>query len=244
MDAFSRFSPVLFALVLQAARTGSVEGAARQDLIRQVGETATFPLEVPEAFNISNLIWRSSSRGPMQAVASWAPESTINVLGTNYVRRVTFLEESWTLEIHNLSKADGGYYVVVEPQDDSDITLQEYLLVVFDITVKESSSANGSCSLSLRCEAGSGAWTQVKYSWSPRGPEDQGSTLNLTLHPDDKKTQYTCTATALGTQHSVSITPYKHCPASSRAAGLRAPASIAQAACGLALLLLLLPPLL
>ncbi|XP_015285051.1 PREDICTED: SLAM family member 9 [Gekko japonicus] len=230
MDVCSPLSPILWALVLQAARLAPAELTPNQDLIYQAGDEATLSLEVPRGSNISNLLWRSSSRGSMGAVATWDPEFSLNVLDPSYSGRVTFRKESWALGIRNLSTADGGRYEVLERREPSDLLLKKYTLAVFRIEATASHLADGSCSVSLLCEAGVGARTQVEYSWGPGHP---GSALQLTLRPDEKDKSYTCTATALGTRYSHKVTPYEACSSATRAAGLLAPALL------LALLLLL-----
>ncbi|XP_060117404.1 uncharacterized protein LOC132588940 [Heteronotia binoei] len=213
-------SAVLLVLALQAARLASAMETPSQDLTFRVGDKATFSLDILQMFNDSNLLWRSSSRGSMEAVAAWKAGNPLEVLSRHYSRRVTFQESSWALEIHNLSQADGGFYQVVHLQDPSEVMLKKYTLVVFQISSKATMSANGTCSLSLLCEAGAGAKAQVKYSW---GPGQKGPELHLNLHPADKDKSYTCTASALGTQHFLRVTPYEACSSASRAAGLLGP---------------------
>ncbi|KAL8184892.1 UNVERIFIED_CONTAM: hypothetical protein K2H54_031547 [Gekko kuhli] len=131
MDVCSPLSPFLLALVLQAARLASAEEVPSQDLTYQVGDTAILSLEAAQASNISNLLWRSSSRGSAEVVAMWDPENLLSVLGPSYSGRVTFRKESWALEIHNLSTADGGHYEVLERREPSDLLLKKYTLAVF-----------------------------------------------------------------------------------------------------------------
>ncbi|XP_054840873.1 SLAM family member 9-like [Eublepharis macularius] len=230
MDACSPIGLFIFALLLQAAGTGTAEGGPKQDLTHQVGESAAFSLEVLQRSNISNLLWRSSSRGPMQAVAVWQKGDQLNVLSESYSGRVTFLEQSLSLKINNLSKADGGFYNVVEIQDESEALLKEYTLFVFDVRITASRSANGTCSLRLLCEAGAGAKSTMKFSWRPtlsKDPGSQGPALHLVLHPADADKSYTCTAAALGSQQSVAVIPYQSCNSGAGAAGLLWPGSLA-----------------
>ncbi|XP_054848723.1 SLAM family member 9-like [Eublepharis macularius] len=230
MDACSPIGLFIFALLLQAAGMGTAEGAPRQDLTHRVGESATFSLEVLQQSNISNLLWRSSSRGPMQAVAAWQAGNPLEVLSESYSGRVTFLEQSLSLKISNLSKDDGGFYNVVEFQDEGEALLKEYILFIFDVRITASRSANGTCSLRLLCEVGAGAKTTVKFNWRPtlsKGPGSQGPALHLVLHPADADKSYTCTAAALGSQQSVAVIPYQSCNSGARAAGLLWPGSLA-----------------
>ncbi|XP_048356177.1 SLAM family member 9 isoform X1 [Sphaerodactylus townsendi] len=237
MDVCSRISPWLLGLLLQAARMGCAEGAAHERLSRHADDSVTFSLDTLPGTNFSNLIWRSSSRGPIHVVAAWEAGNIVDVLNANYARRVTFHEESWSLEIHNLTKEDGGFYEAVELQGDSEVLLKQYTLFVFDFSVEESKSVNGSCILRLRCEAGVGAGNKVTYSWTSGGVETQGSGLHLTLRPADKNQLAICGAVAAEAHQEFSIFPFKYCPVGSRAAGLLAPPSL-----GILLLLLLLLP--
>ncbi|KAL8184893.1 UNVERIFIED_CONTAM: hypothetical protein K2H54_031554 [Gekko kuhli] len=221
MDVCSFLSPFLLALVLQVARLASAKQVLTQALTYHVGETAILSLEDAQVSSASNLLWRSSSRDSAEVVAIWDPEYLLSVLGPSYSGRVAFRKESWALGIRNLSTADGGHYEVLERREPSNLLLKKYTLAVFRINATGSRLADGSCSVSLGCEAGLGPRTQVEYSWAPG---HKGSALQLTLRPDEKDKSYTCTATALRRRHSHKVTPYEACSAAARAAGLLAPA--------------------
>ncbi|XP_077173091.1 SLAM family member 9-like [Paroedura picta] len=216
-----RWGAWLWLVALQAGGLTSAKETPTQDLTYRVGDTATLLLEIPPGSNISNLLWRSSSRGSSEAVASWQPGTPLTVLNPGYLGRVDFLEGRWALEIRNLTLADGGCYEVVELQDPLEVTLKQYNLVVIGISTTGMVSGNGSCSFSLECKAGAGARDRVEYSW---GPGLKGPVLPVILHPGDKEKSFTCTATALGTRHSLQVSPYEEaCSSSSsatRAAGL------------------------
>uniref|UniRef100_G1NYS1 CD84 molecule n=1 Tax=Myotis lucifugus TaxID=59463 RepID=G1NYS1_MYOLU len=181
-----------------------------------LGETVTFPLNIQNIQQITNINWVSSKTSVAVVVAlSGAPPHVI-VTHQNYKQRVNVSSQNYNLEISNLRMEDAAIYRadINTKNSEKETLTRTYKLQVYrrlgkpKITHSLTTSWNSTCNVTLTCSMEKEE-KNVKYSWSPTGTE--GSVLQVFQTPNNQELTYTCTAWNPVSNNSDSISAQQLC---------------------------------
>ncbi|XP_061462390.1 SLAM family member 9 [Rhineura floridana] len=222
-----RGPPITFFLLLlfpfQVARADDPKETPTDLTPQSLGSSVSLPFGIPKGIDFSDISLHSASRSQKEAVALWTPGQPLTVVSPSYAGRVSFLDETDSFQIHNLTMEDGGIYDILLNNVSSFSRLKQYTLFVFSVRTTENLLSNGSCSLELECQAGAGSRGKVTYSWKHKETGvtlSQNSWLHLVMSPKNKGDFYTCTAQhSAGAQRAWDVAPYRECIAASGPAG-------------------------
>ncbi|XP_053133762.1 zinc finger protein 250-like isoform X3 [Hemicordylus capensis] len=200
-----------------------------QTFVRTLGGSVVFPLDTPKGQIVNSVTWMTTVR--RGAAAMWLPGKPLTVMNSRYSGRMTFSEETHSLEIKNLTMDDGEIFeALLRTDKPDDIPLKKYMLFIFNISATEHKSENSSCILELECQAQVGPRVAVTYSWKETKSGitlSQNAWLHAIIRPEEKDRSFTCTAQAHRNQSAWEVVPYKMFCTPSGVSGLFEPGLLA-----------------
>ncbi|XP_019380853.1 PREDICTED: SLAM family member 5-like [Gavialis gangeticus] len=167
---------------------GAGSKTALTELVRTLGDTVTFPLDIPAGETLDNIGWTIGTRS-LAIVVPGDPPSVV-VSDRRYRGRLRVPNNGLSLQITDLRPEDGGSYTATVSMDKTQFT-RVFTLRVYErlpqptIHCDAQSCANELCNITLSCTVPSRG-DNVTYSWIPPQPPNttaRGSTVVIS-HPD------------------------------------------------------------
>ncbi|KAG8509924.1 SLAM family member 5 [Galemys pyrenaicus] len=179
-----------------------------------LGETVTFPLNIPEPQQVVTISWRSTTSVAFVTIEDSGTAPKVFVAHQNYNNRISVSEQNYNLEMSNLRMEDAGNYEADITLETSGTITKKYKLQIYrrlgkpKITKSLMTSVNSTCNVTLTCFVEEED-NNVNYSWSPLGEE--GNVIQIFQRHEDLEHNYTCTAWNPVSNSSDSISAQQLC---------------------------------
>ncbi|XP_073422705.1 CD48 antigen-like [Dendrobates tinctorius] len=147
----------------------------------------------------------------------------VDIKNPKFDNRLEILENGSILRINNLRQEDSGIYHVTVQYTDRNRDSASFILTVYDPVpspaIKEKCHINTTdqCNITLHCSILSNS-SDVSYTWKSRHQDStyqlysNGSTIQISVPPDQLYTEFLCIVQNLADQKNVSIDVRHICP--------------------------------
>ncbi|XP_041087856.1 SLAM family member 5-like [Polyodon spathula] len=191
--------------------------SAAQPVTKQVngfvGDSFTFPVEIPNLQPDTEINWRYGPVDPDSPIAR-IQNGKIYVFEERFRARLQLDNVTSSLRINNLETADSGFYQVEKFKGNK--FMKRFCLSVYTpvpepgVMLIHAGGAQGNSSCTLLCFVGN-ASEGITVSWMRDGTQLHTRELELSLEMQGGNVTYTCVASNPASNRTTTVTPSEYC---------------------------------